>query len=364
MTEIRRKEMDFLNTEMTGWVEEGIITDSQAVKILSLYEVKKSNLRAILLIAGCVLLGLGLVSFIAAHWHQIDKTIRVILIAAAYTASLTAYIFTGRSETKTGKSFLLLASSIFGAGIYLISHMYDYEMSLTEILGWWIVEIMITAMAARDVWQMYLSQIISLLWLNFTEAINIFALHFFSTAKIPAAEFFAPFRAFLLIIALWILWYAVKDRAAFTFNMMITLCVIASRMSLCFGGTWSLIILAVTGAVMSFIKYNDVEIMGMLMLGLFGLLLTWPDFWRGQDFLQGRNIFPVINAVTVAALMLLNIYRGHSGIGITFCALIAARYFFDHFFGYMPKAWGFTLTGILFVAAGLFFGKIRKFVER
>ena len=81
-------------------------------------------------------------------------------------------------------------------------------------------------------------------------------------------------------------------------------------------------------------------------------------------FAPHRDILPVCNAVIVAALMLVNIYRGHSGIGITFCALIAARYFFDHFFGFMPKAWGFTLTGIIFVIAGLCFGKIRKLFER
>ncbi|MBQ7665837.1 MAG: hypothetical protein IJS42_03885, partial [Synergistaceae bacterium] len=58
--------------------------------------------------------------------------------------------------------------------------------------------------------------------------------------------------------------------------------------------------------------------------------------------------------------MLVNIYRGHGAIGVVFCALLASRYFFDHLFGYMPKAWGFTLTGIIFLGTSLFFGRIRK----
>ena len=137
-------------------------------------------------------------------------------------------------------------------------------------------------------------------------------------------------------------------------------------MSLCFGGTWTLIILTAAGGIMSLItKWHDSEIMGILMLGLFGLLLTWPEFWRGEIFSSGFAgiSWSVCAAVLIAFLMLVNIYRGHYGLGILFCALLASRYFFDHFFGYMPKAFGFTLTGIIFMTAGLFFGRIKKYFE-
>ena len=358
---IRKKEMDFLKAEIESWVENEVITSEQAENILSLYDVKERNLRVIMLTAGLVLLGLGAASFLMAHWHELDKMLRVCIIAGSYLASLAGYFIAGR-ETKTGKSFLLLSSAIFGAGIYLITRMYDYKMTFAEILGWWTAQSVITSIISRDEWQLYFSQALSLVWLFESESVNAFALYFVRTARVPVTEFFAVYNAFSLMIALWGAWLCVRDRAALMMNMLLTLLLLASRMSLCFGGTWSLIILAVTGAAMSFLtKWPDTEIMGLLMLGVFGLLLTWPDFWRGSEFSSGRNIFPVVNAVIVAALMLLNIWRGHSGIGVTFCALIASRYFFDHFFGYLPKAWGFTLTGIIFVFAGIFFGKIRKF---
>ncbi|MBQ6969078.1 MAG: DUF2157 domain-containing protein [Synergistaceae bacterium] len=362
---IRKKEMDFLKSETSVWISEGIIDQEQSQEILSLYDVKTRNLRAIMLTAGAVLLGLGAVSFAMAHWHELDKLLRVMMIAGAYAASLTAYFLTGRSGTKTGKSFLLLSSAIFGGGIYLITRMYDIKLTFGEILGWWIVEVIAASVIARDEWQMYFAQALSLVWLHESESISVFALYFVRTARLAVAEFFAPYRAFCLIAGLWCSWFAVKDRAAFMMNMMLTLLLIASRMSLSFGGTWTLIILLITGALMSFLsKWPDTEIMGLLMLGVFGLLLTWPDFWRGEIFESGKSLYPVVNAVIVAALMLLNIWRGHSGIGITFCSLIAARYFFDHFFGFLPKAWGFTITGVIFVIAGIFFGKIRKLFEK
>ncbi|MBR0151484.1 MAG: DUF2157 domain-containing protein [Synergistaceae bacterium] len=365
MPDIRKKEMEFLSAETALWVEQKIITGEQALDILALYEVKKRSLRMILLAAGGILLGLGAISFAMAHWAELDKTLRVCMIAGANIASIVAYMFTGRSSTKTGKAFLLLAGAVMGGGLYLIPRMYDNQLALNELAGWWALGLAVTAVISRDEWQMYFAQAISLLWLNLTDAINAFALYFVRGARVPVAEFFSPVEAFGLVILLWVAWHFVRDRAAFTLNMMITVLLLASRMSLCFGGTWALVILACAGAVMSFLPgLHDTQIMGLLMLGVFGLLLTWPDFWRGAMFAPHRDILPVCNAVIVAALMLVNIYRGHSGIGITFCALLAARYFFDHFFGFMPKAWGFTLTGIIFVIAGLSFGKLRKLFEK
>ncbi len=366
--QISKKEMEFLTAEANRWKEEKIITDEEAEDILALYEIKKSSLRMILFTAGCVLLGLGAVSFIAARWHEIPKIIRVCIIVGSHFASVIAYCLTGRSETKTGRSFLLLAGVILGSGIYLITRMYNYKLEWSTILGIWGLCIMLTALMTHDIWQVYFSQAIVLIYLIVINAVDIFALEFLNTARLSLSEFFSPVNAFALIAALWVLWRIITDRIAFNINLALTILLLASRMSLCFGGTWTLIILAITGALMSFLsKWHDTETAGLLMLGVFGLLLTWPDFWRGAMFsgsfmgFEAKTFWPVINALIVAVLMLVNIYRGHGAICVVFCALLASRYFFDHLFGYMPKAWGFTLTGIIFLAAALFFGRIRKF---
>ena len=371
MNQLSKKSMEFLSGEINSWLEEGIITQEQSDKILSLYDVRKSNLRMILFIAGGILLGLGLVSFIAAHWHEFPKILRVCMIIGAYLASLSAYIYADMSATRTGRAFLLLASVIFGAGIFLITRMYNYKLPWHSINGWWIVAILATVIMTRDIWQIYLAQFLSLLYLLQIDAINLLALEFVNTSRISFIEFFTPIEAFALIIALWLAWKLVNDRIAINMNILLTLSLLASRMSLCFGGTWTLIILTITGAVMSFIsRWHDTEIMGLLMLGLFGILLTWSEFWRGETFsapvlgFPGLKFWPVFVAVSVAFLMLVNIYRDHAGIGITFCFLLACRYFFDQFFGYMIKAWGFSFTGIIFMVAGLFFGRLRKIFKQ
>lgn len=363
MMKIRRKDFEFLKAESESWVEQwDVITPEQADKILGLYEVKDYSLKKILLTAGGILLGLAVVSFIAAHWHELGKFFRVCVISAGYIASLCAYYFTGRSQTRGGRAFLLLATLIFGAGIYLITRMYNIKLSFAEVLGWWLVQIILTGIIACDSWQVYFAQAVSLVYLNWINAIDIFALEFMSTSRLPLSEFFFPIEAFILLGALWIVARRIDDRTAVNVNMLLTLLVISSRMSLCFGGTWTLILLAIAGGAMSFSKFGDAEILGLLLMGLCGLVLTWSEVWRGSLAEYG-SVLAVASAVITACVMLVNIWRGHSAAGITFCVLLVVRYFFDHLFGYIPKAWGFGIAGAAFIIAGIYSGRKTKSKE-
>lgn len=348
MPDIRKKYLDFLEVETEYWQEEGIITPEQSEQILELYEIKRFNLHKILFIAGGVLIGLGIASFIASQWHLFPKVLRVCIIIGAYLASLAA-------STKYRHPFLLLASAIFGAGIFLITRMYDYKLTFSEIIGWWADWVILTAIVSRDEWQMYFAQAISLLYLNVINAIDIFALQFMNTAREPVMSFFSPVKAFGLVAVLWVAWAVVRERGALIVNIAVTLLLLASRMSLCFGGTWTMLILALTGAVMSFTRHHDIEIFGLLVLGLQGVLLTWPEFWTGEIFAPYLKYLPVITALFVGVIMIVNIYRGHVITGVVFFALLASRYFFDRIFGYIPKAWGFSITGLIFLIAGAVF---------
>ena len=356
MISIRKREHEFLKAAASEWTDEGIISPEQATNILALYEVKEYSLRKILFTAGLILLALGGVSFIAAHWHELPKLLRVCVIAAGHIAAMTAYAF--NRKTKAGSAFLLLGSIIFGAGIYLITRMYDYKLSFSGFLAWWLLQILFTTLCTRDTWQEYFGEAVSLLYLLWINAIDIFALEFMGNARGNLQEFFTPTEGFVVLMALWLVSSFVRNRPAFSVNMMLTVLVFASRMSVCFGGTWTLIVLAAAGVILSFTGNPDAEVFGLLVAGLCGLMLTWPEVWRGI-FADLRDVSAITAAVLTACVMLLNVWRGHTATGITFCALLVIRYFFDRLFGYMPKAWGFTLLGIVFLIVSAFFERLR-----
>ncbi len=356
MINIRRREYEFLSGEINSWLDENIITDEQSEKILSLYEIKEYSLRRIIILAGVILLGLGAVSFIASKWHVLPKLLRLCVLIGGYVLALIACSIAG-IRTKAGKSFLLIASFILGAGIFLGTRMYNIKLDLSQILEFWLIAEIVTCMITSDLWQVYLLEVLSLIYLICINAIDIFALQFMNSAHYAVWEFFAPVKAFILLALLWVVNWRVRTRTIINANILITLLLCASRMSLCLGGTLSLIILAIIGGIMSFLmKHSDGQTIGLLIAGVFGLLLTWPEFWHGWEY---AKILSVLSALCLVPLMLVNIWRGHLVAGIVFCVLLVCRYFFDSLFGFMPKAWGFTLLGLIFMIIGVFFESIR-----
>ncbi len=365
MSSVKKSELDLLINEVQVWQDLEIISPEQGAKILDMYEIRKRPLKMILLIAGCVLIGLGIISFIGAHWFEIPKLLRVSVIFATYAASVCAYCVLGMKTSKMARSLLIFGSFVLGAGIFLITRMYNYKLTSTSGTGWWIIAVLLVTLLSRDEWQLYLLEILSFVHCVFSGAIDILALQFMTTARESITEFFTPIQAFALIIALYFTCRYVHDRIANSLAMLLTLGIFASRMTLCFGGTACLIILVILGIALSFIN-GDAANFGLLMSGLLGLLLTLPEFWRGEFFRQeffgfpGVSFFSVLTAVILATIMLLQIYRGKVLAGGVFFALLAARYFFDRIFDYMPKAWGFTITGIIFLLGGLFFERINR----
>ena len=350
--QITQKSQDFLEAESTYWLEQGIISSDQREKILGLYEVKAGRLNQILFMAGIIMLVLGAVSFALAHWHELPKLLRVIMLASGYMGALAGFVFTGRTS-RTARLFLLAASIVFGAGIYLITRMYDYKLSFEQILGWWIVQLLTTTMITRDNWELHFTQAVSLVYLVWVNAIDLFALEFMGAARVELSAFLKPVEGFAVLAGLWLTRSRIHDRAAFNVNMLLTVLVLTSRLSLCFGGTWTLIILLITGISLSFTADLDAQILGILLAGLSGLALTWPEFWTGT-FSEHSRVLAVMSAVLTAAVMLVNIWRGHITSGVIFCVMLVVRYFFDHLLGYMSKAWGFGVAGIILLAAGIY----------
>ena len=369
MNSIKKHDLEFLSNEIKTWQDEEIITQEQGEKILNLYEIKKRPLRMILLIAGGILIGLGVISFVGAHWYEIPKLIRVSVILATYIASVLIYYFLGAKESKLARSFLIFGSCIIGAGIFLITRMYNYKLTESSGTGYWLIGLFAVSALSRDEWQLYLLESVGFLHLLFSGAIDIFALQFMEHSRVSLMTFFEPPQAILIIIGLYLICRYINDKIANNIAMLLTLGVLASRMTLCLGGTASLIILVTMGIIISFIpnpNWNEAENFGILMAGFLGLLLTLPEFWRGEFFNQeifgfaGKSFFSVITAIILAVIMLLQIYKGRIVAGGVFFALLLARYFFDRIFGYLPKAWGFTIIGIIFLITGLFFEKITR----
>ena len=366
MKAIKKREFEFLTNELDFWQSENLITPDLANNILNLYELKKRPMRAILLMAGFLLLMLGCASVAVANWETLNQFYRFGIIFGGYIASLIAYVIcnkpysSGASKSRAGQACLLMGSFILIAGIFFVP---SERPKFIIGLGYCVTAVFLITMIMRDACELYLLEFLAFLYLVLTRAINLIALQFLTNpaGNFSLENFFSPLRAFVLAGLIWLAVIFIRDRTAFNASFMISLALISSRMIFCFGNTWTLIILVLFGAAISFLsRFYDMMIFGLILSGVLGILLTWPEFWNGEFFetgyfgYSGQEFYPIVSAILIALLMIIQIYRGNIITGGIFFVLLAGRYFFDELFGYISKAWFFGIAGAIFLAAGLF----------
>lgn len=129
-----RKLFTWLREELQLWEREGIVSVEQAEKIrekYNLHEIQEkgipSKLITVISIIGSLLVGAGVILFIASNWQTILKPLRLgIIFGTIFAVNHLGYYlkYTKGSYPKTGSSLLFLGSLLFGGGIWLVAQTY------------------------------------------------------------------------------------------------------------------------------------------------------------------------------------------------------------------------------------------------
>lgn len=114
----------WVEEESRHWVERGIITEEQRRQIAELYPYKRS-ISERLPVFGALLIGAGILTFVASNWSAIPQLFRLLLIIITMSGF---YVFGYRNEKRGAKalgiSLLALGVITFGAGIFLTGQMF------------------------------------------------------------------------------------------------------------------------------------------------------------------------------------------------------------------------------------------------
>ena len=361
--------MSFLEGELGLWLEVALISREQAAGIRELYGVRQQPLSLILLEAGGALVGLGAISFAAANWQTMSRLLRTLLIVGAYLICLMGAWGAGKkSSPRASRAFLLLASLVYGAGLFLIARLYYPYLEWRELRLFWLGGVLSFALIFRDVWQAFLSQGIALIYFIGTEAVSLWG----AWPLLPAPEFFMPVETWPIVGALWAAAVWARGRMSLYTIVLLTLAVLESRVRVCFGVSMGLAVMAGLGAALSFcpVRRGDrwsellsFSLLGLAMAGGFGLALTYPECWN--DFFSKVPPFAsqeVLAAGTALLLALLMLWQFHRGLaaGGAFLVFLAVRYFFDGLFDLMSRAWGFTVIGVACLGLGFLINRSRR----
>lgn len=116
----------WLVKEGKEWVRDNIITEAQLEAILTRYEKEKAS--NLLPIFASILIGLGILSFIASNWSGIHDLVRVaiiiIVMTGFYVAGERAY---RKGNERLGNGLLGIGLISFGAGILLLGQMFHFQ---------------------------------------------------------------------------------------------------------------------------------------------------------------------------------------------------------------------------------------------
>lgn len=129
-----------LERDLVRWREAGWITEEAATSIRSDIGRNRSVLNAAntLAILSAILIGFGLMSFVAANWQDMPRLLRMgLLVALLWSSYGLALTLFKKKMHGFGQAAILLGVGVFGASIMLISQMYHMHGKVSDAVLLW-----------------------------------------------------------------------------------------------------------------------------------------------------------------------------------------------------------------------------------
>ncbi len=145
-----------LKEELPLLSREGLITEEQALRLGQRYRLDElgaeatNHLLSVIYIVGTLLIGVGIISFVAAHWEAIPRGVKVVLLFAAMAAAHGAGFWLWQvrgTHPKLGHALVLLGTLIFGANIGLLAQIFHIRGNPYDAFLAWSVGALVMAYA-------------------------------------------------------------------------------------------------------------------------------------------------------------------------------------------------------------------------
>ena len=152
---------NWLKTRVNKWRESGIISDDQSEAILN-YEaapeepfrlgLRFNRLIVVLATLGAILIGVGIISFVAANWQGIPSIAKLALLIGGQIATyVIAYqLQFVRGYPRIGGAIMFTGAAWFGSNVFLVAQSYHLPTDNPDLLIWWFLGILPLAYIVRS----------------------------------------------------------------------------------------------------------------------------------------------------------------------------------------------------------------------
>lgn len=381
-----------LKHEIELWLKESLITPEQKERILARYRLVKEaeehaapgKLITTVSVLGSVLVGVGVILFVASNWSEIPKWGKLFII---FSSMLTSYAlgFFLRHEKgnypRVGASLILLGSIIYGAGIYLIAQIYHISVHYPNGPLMWGLGVLPLGYLLRLKPLLTLAIVDLLLWLGMESNFRITDISSYST-------FIVLVTLYLMAgICLWGLALMHKEIKGlrkisgpfFVFGVLITF---ASGFFFTFNvfrrdfGSIDLTVFYIALAGMFlislfarfFLKEKEkgrlIESASLLVLMAAALFLAFFFSKPSSDMRKLCTIVSnIIYAVGIIGLIYLGYIRRYPlyvNIGLVFFVVNLFARYFDFFFRLLPRSLFFIIGGLMLIFGGIMLERKRR----
>ncbi|HBV87469.1 MAG TPA: DUF2157 domain-containing protein [Desulfosporosinus sp.] len=345
--QITKADFSLISKELNHYVSNGIITEEQKTGIMEIYEIKGGlNFIRVVVTIGAILIGLGILSFIASNWDGMSHLIKLIIIFGFFGGvNLAGYILS-ENNPKTGRSLIYLGTLVYGAGIFLIGQMYNFGGDFPTAFLLWSLGVLPMSFQLRDRHLMLFSNILFGIYLfgSFEQGfpyagwigipLLYFAYHYFDKSRLLL--FFANITSLSFILQITIR-YEVE-------------------------GLYIALLFFLIGLVMYGVKHEvepDIfQTQGTILFGVAGVILTIPELWDVLVSVQSTRLASILFAISFVGLLFFLIRKG-SLISLLFVCVTIFRYYTDTF-AFLPKSLFFIVGGLLLLAFGFYFERMRS----
>ncbi|PIC82587.1 DUF2157 domain-containing protein [Sporosarcina sp. P1] len=348
---VSKQQFTFLQQEFSFLQQQGKMKEADVNEMLSLYESKGgTNFVRILLAFGAILVGIGILSFIAGNWAGLTPFFKFGLIVVGMILAYIAGYKLESNYERTSRSMYYIGAAIFGAGIFLIGQSFHLQHTVYTDFLLWGIGILPLAYYLKD-------QLLAVF------ASAFFIIYSFSAFSAYEVGSFGPFWLLLLIPLLF--WMNEtrfgRKSSLFVMNVLLSAAFIVNMLEFFHIEEWiSVLIVFVLGVLLALAPFQHYRTesswTGSVLFGITGIMLTFPFIWNDLRF--GDAVPYIFTAVFIILLIYLLKKDSLPAILIT-CALIY-RYYTDITYDFMPKSLFFIVGGLLLIGFGFWFEKSRR----
>ncbi|SHF56650.1 Uncharacterized membrane protein [Desulforamulus putei DSM 12395] len=356
--QITKQELAFLDHELQHQQQNGVISEKQRLEILASYELKKGlSFIRVMLAIGALLVGLGILSFIASNWAELGRITKLSIILAIFLGFMFASYKVSNNYPKTSKSLLYIGVLTYGAGIFLIGQMFNFGGHFTSAFLLWAIGAFPMAVVFRDKIVYLFTCVLTMVYIS----------GYFDFGGYP-------YLAIVLIPALYYCnKYLENSRAITFFSNLVALDAVLLFSHITDMDEFYICLLFLGLGIGMYhlpIKTNAgvYRLLGTIVLGVAGLFLTLPEMWRdilhpgtqmvGYDPSAGRI---ASSAFAVALIIyLLSLTRKENLTALVLICAVIFRYYVDTFIDFMPKSIFFITGGLLLLGFGYYFERLRR----